>query len=804
MKIQTLTYFIFLILFNIVLSRTDNEMFIDYKNTISQDKRLNTPEEKQCIYLQNFFNALPEEELITTELPSLLRKIFTSPDIQLNSFENWSWIIMGKILQHDDSLEIINFQVFKRLTSKLVDKKIKVPENFKENVAKREIDVFQSLYALYTVVIKELKSKMPISSDQKSEEKTLQEIFNKKLHIHKMIEQIQKKYDEFKKEVLKFEKLKEKVQTDMKKLGDKAVLIEEAKDYKKVSNFIDNLEKNFPCPDKEDNMDNHNHEQMKFYVDYNYNDIEAFFDAALNNGGDVLSETLEPLANDIEEKFQTLKKEKKLIDQEQIFISYQKLLTEGNGEDISEKEARKLKYKNDLKDYHSKVKDFIPKLKENILNSVHYTTLKKNERIKYLEGPYNKSLKNLKEYKKKIKEFQKDLKEKIIILRKENLSVYLLEIKLKKSEFIFPNNIFIDLKLELLNVKKSSDQNKEKIEKIEKMEYVIDLIQMKNDILEIISWKLGKILGRLQHMKKNKKCFSLPKISLYIFKMIKTNMIHFEKTFLESFLSVYPNFEKKKKFILYNYMVSNNREYGLKEIEKLDNKTTIEKQDSFIENFTVNFSLLITIIRNKTTFSRNEVSTKIHPMEISKNIFEMINIDYDKYGEGVEEQVMGSVFDKFNKLLFIILPFLNLIPFMNYVLGEIELLIFKGLLYLLKKLISITATKSKLGIESLKKQITYKDFDFEEILKNLDEVIDSEIPKKDLNINFEKLKSIEENYKTKNKGNSFDFESFDSSDNFVFNFELDVFMLSDGEYLLAHEIPNLGITLDVDKRIRII
>ena len=584
-----------------------------------------------------------------------------------------------------------------------------------------------------------------------------------------------------------FEKSKITVFDKMKTLGNKEALIEDANNFKMISEFIENL-KNYPSPEQDMSIDEKGNESQD-----PMNDFYEFFLKAKKFGANFEVPNLKPLFVDVEKRFGDLREAKKIIDQEQIFFSYQKLLKEGEKEDNREKEKKRTEFNQNLEIFKNKMENLMQKTKDSILKSQSYTDLKNKNSIKYLQGDYNKALISLKEIKININNYIDEIKNKVLDLKRLSLTKQLLDMRIKKNDFVFPNNVFIDLQIEIKNVRLAKDVNSpEKQAQINKMQYIIDLLLIRNDINEILSWKFGKIIGRLQNMPNYKKCFSLPNLSLFIFKMMKTNMINYEKAFLESFLSTFTDFEKQKKFILYNYMISNNREYGLKAIKELDKNINDQKKIDFIENFTVNFTLLLNIIRNKSTFSREEISTKIEPMAIAKNIFQMININYQKVtskDSHIQKKAIFLLLDKINKIILIVLPFLNLIPFISIILKHVEYLIIKTIFFIIQKLVGGASSLVK---SVLKEKITVKDFDFEKLLNNLDE-LDSDQNDPNFDVDMEKMLKIEENYLAKTEGNNFDFESFDSSDNFNTIYRLDVFRLIDITYLNFHEIPNLGL-----------
>ena len=840
---QTKIILIILLVIIKTLSITDEDLFQNYKNT-SEPILENTLREKQCIYLQKFFHSFPNETEVVNELPSFFRKIFTNPIINLNSFENWTWVLMREIInQEPDLKEISNYEAYKRITKKLPKQgslaeskltNVLRTSNYSINLFKNnhsffkdsnEDLVFSQFNLLYEGVVKELKDNLSLSAN--GEDKLQKSVRNIDEETIKLIKIIKEKYFLLKNQVILFEKSKMTVFDHMNALGTKEVLIKDADKFKSISDFIDNL-KNYPSPEQEIIINEENKSQNQM------NDFYEFFLKAKSFGANFEDPNLKPIFLEVEQKFGDLREVKKIIDQEQIFISYKKLLKEGENEDTTEKEIRRTEFNRNLQIFKNKMENFIPKIKDSILNNQIYIELKNKNSIKYLQGDYNKTLKSLKEIKIKIKNFINEIKNKVFELRRLSLTRKLLEIRIHKKDFVFPNNVFIDLQIELKNVRitqnylegisnfdiqnqiinineslnrlEETPENEDNIVflentiikfenylKINKMQYIIDLLLIRNDINETMSWKFGKIIGRLQNMPNYKKCFSLPNLSLFIFKMMKTNMIHYEKSFLESFLNTYTDFEKQKKFILYNYMISNNREYGLKAIKELEININDKKKKDFIENFTVNFTLLLNIIRNKSTFSRNEISTKIEPIVIAKNIFQMINIDYEKVtskDNDIQKKAILIILNKINNILLVVLPFLNLIPFIKFFLKHIEYLILKTIFMIIKKLVGGAKGLVKSVLEET---ITIKDFDFEKLVNNLDE-FDSDQDVPNFDVDMGKILNIEENYLAKTEGNNFDFESFDSSDNFISSYHLDVFKLIDQNYLKSHEIPNLYLT----------
>ena len=865
---KSTTCIILILIVNNISSRTDEELFQEYKPLITNEHQEATNEQKQCIYLNDFFSSFTNanfDSSLVSEIPSFFRKIFNKEEIKLNTFENWTWLIMQELVQYDtEPKEIQKFDAWKRLIKKLPNQSIdqsfdqsidntapkvfKTPDllinmfkNYPKEDSEKEKQIFDILNILHHGVIKQLNEKLLMSNN--SENKVDEQIQKNKNDVEGSIKKIKDGYNKFREEVINFEKLKHEVIDKISTFGESSVLIVEANNYKEITDLLENF-KNFPSPDKNENEDSN---KLDDYFKKAKIDLGGFGDF-----GDIFEENSKEIKK-LKGIFSGLTEEKKTIDGEKIFISYKNLLEEGRNENYQHLIEKVKVYEQKLEDYKSKMEALMTKIKNSIEESPNFLDMKNKPSLSYLDNDYQKNLKKLKESKIKIKgmiEGDDGIKKKIIELKKFLMRTKLLTWRKSRYDFVFPNNVFIDLQLELANAKKTVEKKpdlenvrdglkknlenikegtdigdidaqkvikkmedeinkyKEKIGiiedqiiKIDKMNYVIELLHIRNDINEIFSRKMGRIMGRLQNMKNDKKCFSLPDLSLFIFKLMKTNMIHFEKFFLEDFLGEYKNFEKKKKFILYNYMISSNREYGLKAINALENNTTEEeiKKREYIENFTINFTLLVTIIRNKTTFSRNELSTKIDPKEISKYIYSMLNLDYqalltkEKKPDGkfewvIQNKALDKVFQKLNYIILVALPFLNLIPFINFILKKIEFKIFKGVLFIANKLISATTS----FVKNLSNKITSRDFDFNKVMENLDDVIDNE-EVVNFQVSMTTMNKIEANYKERTQGNTFDFTLFDSSDNFVYNLDIDVFRISDVNYLIANGVPDLGL-----------
>lgn len=501
------------------------------------------------------------------------------------------------------------------------------------------------------------------------------------------------------------------------------------------------------------------------------------------------------------------------------------------------------------KNYKSIIEKIHKKMKGLIDNYVKDSS--KTEEVKFAKKYKDTFLVELKEKKKKVIDLENEINKKVIELSQLELRKNMLDSKLD-SEVIIPNEVYIDLESEIQSSKNAINYNEyiaksqliqmmnelttkindcfkdnqiipdkkdeydslrkeyskfELMLKINHMENGLVILDLRNDIIEILNLQMGNILGDLQNMENGeKKCFSLPEVSFYIFRMMKTNMIFFEKPFLETMLSHY-SFEKKKKFILYNYLMSHNKSYALQETKQLDkNKEQYEVQ--FLENFTTNFSILVSILRNTTTFSQeisSEDKTASFFKRIVKIIFSIIKIPLGIYNNVLETNViMMNLLPLINGIILTACPFLNLIPFINGVLMDLELRIYFTFKAFIFKMFAknINSVKSKWKefqnnkvVLNRTDEIDYYNFDYEAIINH---------PKffekpNSLVANWDegKVKDIEKRYEEIGQDEGFDFNVFDSSDNFYFEswFQIDVYQLRDLDYLKAHNLPVFDIVV---------
>ena len=343
-----------------------------------------------------------------------------------------------------------------------------------------------------------------------------------------------------------------------------------------------------------------------------------------------------------------------------------------------------------------------------------------------------------------------------------------------------------------------------KVENYINLERFVNYLEIKNIINEILSEKLGSIFAKLQKMENNEKCFSLPTLSFHIFKILKTNMVFYQKTFLDSFLKNF-DFEQKKKFILYNYMISNNKSYGIDQINKLkanseesDQKKIIKKQEIFIENFTTNFSLFVNIIKDQTSFSNQIVREDTQILNfttIGDLILSIVRIPVD-YGLGdlegnIKKETVDKIFFLINSLIYTSLPFLKFIPYFDRILKKLENQIY---IYVKGMIIGLLSS----AYSDYFNQIEPNSFTFntknDVIFQNpheanyLDSIVNNEDFVRDTNeynevsINTNEVANIETKYNLLSIDENFDFNIFDAID--IFEFEDDFFNTPDTNRLL--------------------
>ena len=272
------------------------------------------------------------------------------------------------------------------------------------------------------------------------------------------------------------------------------------------------------------------------------------------------------------------------------------------------------------------------------------------------------------------------------------------------------------------------------------------------------------------------KCFTLPNISAHIFKILKTNMVFYNDIFLKSFFENL-DFEYKKKFILYNYMLSNNRSYGLLEIKNLKKKIE-EKEElpekQFVENFIINFSLFIKIFKEKTVFASTHSKLltfeNIGNMILSMMPLNQLSVEANEGGE----DIAGILFDLLNTLLMATFPFLAVIPLFVFFLKKIEIRIFKFCRDRIMNMLSeemknkFTA-KPTFKPKSSDELIYLNPFDanyFDNLVAS--EAFMNEISKFDkIDIKTDKVNDIQDNYTKVLSNENFDFNLFDTIDLFV-------------------------------------
>jgi hypothetical protein len=508
-----------------------------------------------------------------------------------------------------------------------------------------------------------------------------------------------------------------------------------------------------------------------------------------------------------------------------------------------------------IKAYNTKKKEF----KDKFTLKIKETFLERYDnqlKLNTFMTDYMAFIKNAKKIKFDIKQKQKDLNKKILELNDIDFTLKLLNIKLD-SEMMIPQTFYLDLLTEIGQAKNKMDytksstdeelkesekqgrinyeatkkrlqesiQNKDGNEealkvtvkvqenflslqilavKVNALEKVLKILTYINDITEMIDMKTAKLFARLQNMDNGERCLTLPKLSYAFFRMMKTNMIYYEKIFLDTFLTNLKDFGQQKRFIMYNYMISDNRKYSVKEFKILNENRTSEKEKQFVNNFCTNYVLFVSIMRDTTLFSRessNKEDTKskiknmLKPSNLIKKVFAMVKLPVI-IGTGLlDKTVFDLVFDNVTKLLLIIFPFLNLIPFIHIFIKVLKM----GLLFAFKSIMTkmfkngLNSFDAKLSSSQLGRsaaeisdELNIYKFEYNEIfndeafIKGLD--LDLELQG---DINLDKVAEIEGKYKAIMSDNNFDFETFDALDNFDYSTDLmiDIDKLEDENYL---------------------
>ena len=257
--------------------------------------------------------------------------------------------------------------------------------------------------------------------------------------------------------------------------------------------------------------------------------------------------------------------------------------------------------------------------------------------------------------------------------------------------------------------------------------------------------------------------------------------------------------------------MSHNKNYALQEIEQLD-LDHLTYQKKFTDNFTTNFSILVSMIREQTTFSLELINDNASNFfkKVAKSLFSLIKIPADVYYNIYSGNFEGdNILDKYipilNTIILTACPFLNLIPFVNTILTDIETRIFYAFKSLIFKMFSksLDYVKSKWQERKNNKQemelnhvteIDYYDLNYENIINH-----PKFNPEKDSSVkakwDAKQIKNIEDDYLKTQENQAFDFNVFDSSDNFYYDtgFKIDVYKLENEQYLKDNDLPIFSI-----------
>ena len=861
MKFQNL--FFLLLILTITNCKEKNEYIADYiaKRVIVTKTHVQLlPKQKQCLILKEYLKSIPSDDLYKQKdsmWDRLSQTVTNKKEYFRKSFQSFMLLILQQVSNfQEEGTTYLNQEFFQNFVEKLNGSSLVFDEDIKRYIDNPdEFLVIENQKVEFLIkILRFLQSNFVqfyYKHINNEDDRISTMLKNVKSNYSKKIVEIQKDYSNLLDAIKDLQIKKEEIQVKINSF-DKTVLNKNIEAFKLSVNFLEKMKTE--TPNFHDSYSNPIYFDVldydlltKFDISIPYSIKGLFVEASKTLKDKMLLKKIidsQRLTIDFYEmtkglRYENIKKIKKKKENSAEYIAYASFISQSK--DYTE---NLIKFDEKEKTYNKLIKD----IHDNVKNLVNDKTkiLKKLPEVKFGIDYKENLLKELKKRKTKVNNFEDQINKKVIELSQLEMDISILESKFD-SEVVIPNSVYLDLEMEVQNTRKMINFNyittdseinqniQENIVKINEckdssgnvingkekeivelvknneryeimlqvnfMEFGLKILDLKNDCIEILDIQMANILGNLQNMQNNKKCLSLPETSFHIFRMMKTNMIFFEKIFLETFLSHF-NLEQQKKFILYNYLMSKNKSYALSEIKELNQN--LEYQETFINNFTTNFSILVSLLKNNSTFS-NEVSSNNNPGEmfekIAKSLFSLIKLPLEIYYLTGETVILITIFKQLNAIILAVCPFLNLLPFINVALLEIEFkiyFIFKNMfttmfsnqLEVMKKVWKEKEDSTTLINEG---EIDYYNFDFENILvhpKFFDKE-EKECPKWDI----DQIKNIEKEYLFIGEDEGFDFSVFDSSDNFFFDdrIQIDVYRLNDKEYLKENKLPIFDI-----------
>ena len=341
------------------------------------------------------------------------------------------------------------------------------------------------------------------------------------------------------------------------------------------------------------------------------------------------------------------------------------------------------------------------------------------------------------------------------------------------------------------NIKRCDDAKK-----LYEMESFLEFIYLKKSIGLILNIKLAYILARLQNMSESQslKCFSMPQISFYIFKMIKSGFITHQKTFIEEFIKNNGDNERQKKFIIYNYMVTGNIDYVHCQIDQLkENKIDF---DRFLKNFAINYTIFINYLKDKSNFgdqTEKKSLLKMDMKEISTEIYFLLELDWEKLKYSFyysERNTIQTIFYEINQIIICAFPFLFMIPFLNNMMVSIEWKIYELVRNKIMKKVNLIKDKMhKKSLIDVNKHKKEEEIIIDDLLDNFENIQKKQNEQKNLIDNLKKKikNNIEEKKKKIDEFNNFlnEYATIDIESDHIHNYKLDLNILKnvEGHYM---------------------
>ena len=827
--------------------------FIENNTSSIKQKSMN---EKQCLTIRIFFKSIPNENEVLDK-KSKINSLITGPEkLGLQSFESFLVHFLEEILKDGKNENLnkgydegIDLNVKTMIQEKIQELKVKNDvftdlgggKIFEGNLSGEGSDkvIFDEIIDMYGVLTKILKENMnSFSQEQNQVSKT---ILNKKNEFNVLLTQIKNSYKELRNYVSSFQFFKDGLKHT---ITEKFSNSDRVNEYNKLSDFIRGLD-DFPIA----SMDKSKITDLKtFFEDLTEEEFRKMNDETViripfwekteiwNN------EKINKRRDNYIARFESIFQLTKEVNDDLLLGSYKKLMVEAaayRSPEIMAFEKKKEKLNLEDEYFDKDLKNFIVDIKKKIEESNYYKELIKDPSVIFLNGDYTNQMDTLNKWKLKILHLEKELNKNMVLLREKNEEIEFLYIeKHDEFEFVLANDQFIELQrrvglaeasfmenqpillekykdktyLEIFEIwkqyyadynnKESFKKNTENFENLNftsryttflKMSYYLKLLQMRQNLKEILIIRLAQALGQIQNMENSKKCLTLPDISLNIYKLIKTNLISFEKVFFDVFLS-YHDFERTKKFITYNYMITENKQYSYKQIELLeqednsDQNLKIQKQKTFIENFTTNFSLFIGLIRNKSKFALNITNgASFTPKEVVKTILSIVNIDWEQIkgaGKQTINILMNKVLDVIVTLLITAIPFLSFIPFSKFILKKIGMVVFKLMFNLIKIIVNKVENEIS-NYQYEKKKMSVFHFDVDEILED--------VKTEEIAFDMKQIQDMELKYIGNVQTSGFDFNSLEYTNIYHDDENYDVYSFVSEDYLEYNQLPPIDI-----------